>query len=100
MIVHPLLTRFMQERNICSSLFKLSIIFTVRNEIEKKKNQKALKFKQFQWLILLINFNTDKSKYSGNDFEKDFSEQMSNSVYRKTMENLRNKTKFCFSKEI
>ena len=36
-----------------------------------------------------VNFNVEKRKHAANDFEKDFFKLMINSVYVKTMENLR-----------
>ena len=57
--------------------------------LELKAVHRAISFEQFPWMEPYIRKNTELRKATDNSFEKDFFKLMNNSVFGKTIENIR-----------
>ena len=85
------------EKLICSIEDKEKYVIHVRalkqtlnHGLKLKKVQRTVQFKQKAWLKPYIDMNTELKKKAQNEFEKKFFKLMNNSVFGKTMKNVRN----------
>ena len=65
--------------------------FYLRQGMRMKNVNRVIEFDQEPWMEPYIRMNTEFRKQARNDFETDFYKLMNNSVFGKTMENLRNR---------
>ena len=66
-----------------------SLIEALNHQLKFKKIHRIIEFNQEAWLKPYIVMNTELRKVGKNDFKKDFFKLMNNSVFGKTMENIR-----------
>ena len=85
------------QKSICSTEDKEKYVAHIRTLKQAlnhgliiKRVHRVIQFNQKAWLKPNINMNTKLRKEAKNEFEKDFFKLMNNSVFGKTMENVRN----------
>ena len=74
---------------VCNLFNKKKFVAHLNHGLKLKKIHRIIEFNQEAWLKPYIDMNTELRKVAKNDFEKDLFKLMNNSVFGKTMENIR-----------
>ena len=90
--IQKLITNFYDKKNYGINFRLLKLFISLG--IEVKKVNRVLQYDQDNYMKSYIMKNTNERTKATNDFEKDFYKLMNNSVYGKTMENVRNRINF------
>lgn len=84
---HKLSPNFYPKKHYVVHLRNLQ--FYLKHGLEVTRIHRVLKFSQSRWLEPYITVNTEMRKKATSNFEKDLFKLLNNSVYGKTMENVR-----------
>ena len=79
-------------------LHQANLRLYLRLGLKLTKVHRCLRFEQKAWMAPYIQLNTDLRTKAKSDFESNFFKLMNNSVFGKTMENLRRRTKVYIEK--
>ena len=85
--VAKLIQRLASKKNYALHYRNLQLYLSLG--LKLKKVHRVLEFDQSPWLAQYINSNTQKRRNAKNAFENDFFKLLNNSVFGKTMENIR-----------
>ena len=85
--VEKLIPNLMDKKNYVIHIQALNQ--ALQHGLRLDRIHRAIEFNQLPWLKTYIDFNTQLRTAAKNDFEKDFFKLMNNSVFGKTMENIR-----------
>ena len=95
-VVNKLISNLMPKNNYVVHYRNLK--YYLSKGLVLKKVHRILEFKQSDWMKPYIDFNTQKRKEATNEADKNLFKLLNNSVYGKTMENMRKRIKIRITK--